>query len=240
MRFENKCVVIASSGGSIGRAAAEMMEKEGAKAALLEKDQGQETFNDFSGMFCKVKDFASEEEMGELSKAVVEKLGTVDVIVTALFDKLSDPALSWDKIPDGEARRLVRNILTGTETVLKSFLPVLAEKESGRVVLLMTVAGRKNVPGTPWPEAMAYAGIGGLIRNGGTVFGKNSITFNGVAVGPVEGMDLPAYLEESVQGVWGRKATGADVANAIMYLSDEEAAWNTGEIVDLNGGYFAI
>ncbi len=245
MRFENKKVVIASSGGSIGLRTAGLMAEEGACVALVSlPPEGKVSAQLTDEVACEnivsytVSDFASEEEMEALSKKILEKIGTVDVIVTALIDKA--PEGEWNEISDEDAHKTVRNILTGAETVLKFFLPPMIEKESGHVVIVTSVAGRTNVPGTPWPEALAYAGLGGVIRNGATVFGKNSVTFNGVAVGPVEGMDQPAYITENVSGIWGRKATGDDVANAVMYLSDDLSCWNTGEIVDLNGGFFAL
>ncbi|MBR0087780.1 MAG: SDR family oxidoreductase [Lachnospiraceae bacterium] len=237
MRFDQKKVVIASSGGSIGGEIARKMTEEGAKTVLLTCDAAAPA--ELDGItICPVADFADEAEMKALSEKVLEDLGGVDVVVTAIFDKAPEGA--WNEVSAEDAHKTVRNILTGAETVLKFFVQPLVDQESGHVVLVMSVAGRRNVPGVSWPQALAYAGLGGIIRNGATVFGKNSVTFNGVAVGPVEGMDFDAYIDENVKGVWGRKATGEDVANAVMYLSDDLSAWNTGEIVDLNGGFFAI
>lgn len=238
MRFENKTVVIASSGGSLGIAIEKKMREEGAKTVLLTKKEEElkSLPEETLGLF--IPDFTDEAKVEEAFKKTKGTFGSVDVIVTAIFEKA--PEKAWDEITSEEAHQVVHGILTGARTVIKYFLPVMVEKEQGRVVILMPVSGRTNVPGMPWTEALAYAGLGGIIRNGATVFGKNSVTFNGVAVGPVEGMDLPAYIDNEVKGVWGRKASADDAAYAVMYLADEEGAWNTGEIIDLNGGYFAI
>ena len=88
-------------------------------------------------------------------------------------------------------------------------------------------------------SAAAHAGLGGLIRNMATVFGKHRITVNGVAVGPIKGEYAEPAVEKNAGPVLGVKGTGADVANAVMYLADPAVFWNTGEIIDLNGGRFA-
>ena len=240
MRFEQKNVLIASSGGSIGISTAKKMADEGANVTLLSRsreDMSCGSLPDAVKCFA-VTDFSDESEMKALSETVLQTAGAPDVIVTAIFEKA--PAGEWNEIGSDSAHACVRNILTAAETVLKFFMPPMLERESGHVVIVTSAAGRTNVPGTPWPHAIAYAGLTGIIRNAATVFGRNAVTVNGVAVGPVEGMDFDAYLEKNITGMWNRKATGEDAANAIMYLSDDFSTWNTGEIVDLNGGFFAL
>ena len=47
-------------------------------------------------------------------------------------------------------------------------------------------------------------------------------------------------MSAGAQPVLAAAGTGEDAANAVMYLADQAVFWNTGEIVDLNGGRFAV
>ena len=238
MRFENKTVIIASSGGSIGLACCRMLQAEGARVVFLAARPEELAAQSGTYFPLAVRDFADEGQMRQAEQTVREAFGSWDVIVTCLWDEV--PEGVWNEIPEEQLRRPVTAILTGTRTVLQFFLPELVEKESGRVVILTSIVGRTNIPGESLASAMAYAGLGGLIRNAARVYGKKGITVNGVAVGPVEGMYCEPAVEACAQGILGRPVSAKDAANAVMYLADDMAAWNTGEILDLNGGRFAL
>lgn len=100
------------------------------------------------------------------------------------------------------------------------------------------------------PEIMRYEVTDRIYGNtgGGCMVGTlavrlpdlDRITVNGVAVGPIKGEYAEPAVEKNAGPVLGVKGTGADVANAVMYLADPAVFWNTGEIIDLNGGRFAI
>ena len=116
----------------------------------------------------------------------------------------------------------------------------MLEQARGSVVVVESICGRTGVKGENVMSAAAHAGLGGLIRNMATVFGKHRITVNGVAVGPIKGEYAEPAVEKNAGPVLGVNGTGADVANAVMYLADPAVFWNTGEIIDLNGGRFAM
>ena len=237
MRFQNKIVVIATSGGSIGIECARMLQGEGAKVVFLVSDKS-ETAGMVESDTCKIVSvdrFYDEAEMEVKIRDALSEFGAAELVVTCLAAQ--PPAFVWNEIPEDEAHRYFDEIMTGVQTVLKYTVPAMIEQESGSVVVVESICGRTGVKGENVMSAAAHAGLGGLIRNMATVFGKHRITVNGVAVGPIKGEYAEPAVEKNAGPVLGVKGTGADVANAV---ADPAVFWNTGEIIDLNGGRFAI
>lgn len=243
MRLEHKVAAVASSGGSIGKACAQALLKEGAKVILLSKNPSdfsefQEKEQPFLGL--PVKDFTDEEEIKEKAAEAVEAFGSLDVIVNSITAVPEEGV--WNEIPEESWRETFTQILTGNLIPLKYLVPSLVEKESGRIVIVSALPGRTGVPGSQFAYTAAHAGLGGMVRNIATVFGKHSITCNGIAAGQIEGQAIDPGAEGSLAGILKEKTIGAaqDVANAVLYLTDEHAAWNTGETLDLNGGRYMV
>ena len=237
MRFENKTVVVATSGGSIGTECARKLQEEGARVVLLTSDKADEKA---AGSACKVVPVNCFYDEAEMEGKVKEAIGdaAADVVVTCL--DAEPPKFAWNEIPEDDAHKYFDAVMTGVQTVLKYTLPAMVERRSGSVVIIESIVGRTGVKGENIMSAAAHAGLSGLIRNVATVFGKHNITVNGVAVGPIKGQKCEEAVAENVKPVLNIEGTGEDVANAVMYLADPAVFWNAGEIVDLNGGYFAV
>lgn len=161
--------------------------------------------------------FYDEAEMEVKIRDALSEFGAADLVVTCLAAQ--PPAFVWNEIPEDEAHRYFDEIMTGVQTVLKYTVPAMIEQESGSVVVVESICGRTGVKGENVMSAAAHAGLGGLIRNMATVFGKHRITVNGVAVGPIKGEYAEPAVEKNAGPVLGVKGTGADVANAVMYLA---------------------
>lgn len=240
MRFEHKTAVVATSGGSIGLACARLLRQEGARVALLDLDRQEAAGLEAADTLrvVPVECFYDPEEMEGKVKSALEGWGAAGVVVTCLTSR--PPEGPWNEISEEEAHRVFDEIMTGVQTVLKYTVPAMIEREAGSVVIVQNLSGRTGVQGENVMTAAAYAGLGGLIRNMGTVFGKHLITVNGVSVGPIEGQYFEPAMSAGAQPVLAAAGTGEDAANAVMYLADQAVFWNTGEIVDLNGGRFAV
>lgn len=240
MRFQDITVVIATSGGSIGLACARLLQQEGAKVVLLDSDlqETERTAETSTLRVVPVVCFYDEAEMEDKVRTALEEMGGADVVVTCLTSQ--PPRAPWNEISEEDAHRVFDEIMTGVQTVLKYTMPGMVERETGSVVIVTNLSARTGVAGENVMTAAAYAGLGGLIRNMGTVFGSHLITVNGVSVGPIQGQYFEPAMEADAQPIPGLQGTGEDVANAVMYLADPAVFWNSGEVIDLNGGRFAV
>lgn len=132
--------------------------------------------------------------------------------------------------------------LTGAFLCIQQVLPAMLRERWGRIVNIASVVGRAGNPGQANYVA-SKAGIIGLTKTIAQEVGSRSITCNAVAPGFIE-TDMTARLPQEVkdrmlgQIVLKRFGRPEDVANAVRFLASEEAAYITGQCIDVNGGMY--
>ncbi|MEZ2231567.1 MULTISPECIES: SDR family NAD(P)-dependent oxidoreductase [unclassified Microcoleus] len=147
MNLLDKVAVITGGGSGIGRAAAILMAKEGAKVAIIDRllDSGQETVSQLvnqggSGL-ALVADVANSEQMEEAFKTIFEQYKKIDtVFVNAGINGV------WSPIEDLEPEEWDRTIntnLRGTFLTVKYAVPYL-KKQGGAIVITSSINGTRN------------------------------------------------------------------------------------------------
>lgn len=127
--------------------------------------------------------------------------------------------------------------------ITKSAMSVLSGKLAlgGRIIHLSSVLVRRPVLGVV-PYVMSKAAIEGLVRSSAIELGKNKVTINALRLGYFDrGMatrDVPIELLTEVSKQTAVKALGnpANLFAAINYLLSTDAAYQTGSVIDLDGG----
>lgn len=110
----------------------------------------------------------------------------------------------------------------------------------GRIVNISSIIGQTGAAGQA-NYAAAKAGLFGLTKSVAKELGSRGITCNAVAPGFIETDmtdSLPAEMREQVVSTApaGRLGTPADIANAVLFLSSEEAGYITGQTLTVDGG----
>ncbi len=143
-----------------------------------------------------------------------------------------DPA-SWDGF--------VRVNLFGVMYVTRAVLPGMIERESGRVITIVSDTARVGEPFMAAYSA-AKAGATGLIRSVAREVGRYGITANCIALGTMNPYEASA--EEEAQYDWlvkryaiRRRGLPSDIANLTVFLASDLAPWITGQTIPVNGGY---
>lgn len=109
---------------------------------------------------------------------------------------------------------------------------------ASRVVLFTT-----GVHQRPMPEEIAYAtskaALQGITASLASTAAAHGATVNCVNPGPVDTGYADDELRESIAGLMptGRWGSSADVAPVVTWLLSEEAAWVTGQTLDVDGGW---
>ncbi len=192
-------------------------------------------------------------------RAAIEELGGVDILVnnagnagTESFGPLvpfadTDPD-SWD--------RYLRVNLYGVMYCTHAALPAMIAKGEGRIVTIVSDAGRFGDAYVA-PYAAAKAGAAGFCRSVAREVGRHGITVNCVSLGTVRTAaagdterNQPDHTDEAPDDVpdeaTGRRLTPyiirrpgdpADVAAMVTYLASPLASWITGQTYPVNGGY---
>lgn len=147
----------------------------------------------------------------------------------------SDPE-SWD--------RYLRVNLIGVMHCMRAVLPSMVRREQGRVVTIVSDAGRYGDQRLA-AYAAAKSGAAGLCRSVAREVGRYGITVNCVALGTIR---TPTTEGDAALGadelkkrlspyIIRRFGEPDDVAAMVTFLATPMASWITGQTYPVNGGY---
>ncbi|MBR1505196.1 MAG: 3-oxoacyl-ACP reductase FabG [Prevotella sp.] len=139
---------------------------------------------------------------------------------------------------DDEWQQVLDTTLNGffhvTRRLLKHMMP---RKRGGRIVNMASLSGVKGLPGQANYSAAKAALIGATKALAQEVAPRN-ITVNAIAPGFIETdmtRDLPQEeLKKLIPA--GRFGKPEEVAAVVAFLASDEAAYITGEVININGG----
>lgn len=173
---------------------------------------------------------------------VEDRWGPIEVLVSNAGLAHLDLAL---RVTPERFAEVVDTNLVGSFLLAKAVLGPMVERRRGRIVLVGSVAGHWGVPGVS-SYAAAKAGLVGMARSLAREVGPRSITVNVVAPGmlddAVERLDalrprspVPRHWVEATPV--GRPGTVDDVAAAVSFLASAGAAFVTGAVLPVDGGF---
>ena len=184
-------------------------------------------------------DLASEDSIKECAKAVIAKLGKVEILVNnagitrdilAMRMKKKD----WDDV-------LATN-LTGAFLMTQAVMGSMLKARWGRVINVASVVGEMGQAGQA-NYAASKAGLIGLTKSLARELASRAITVNAVAPGYIETAMTAVLTEEQKSAMTthiplGRVGTDKDIAAAVLFLASEGAGYITGHTLDVNGGMY--
>ncbi|MFF0268539.1 3-oxoacyl-[acyl-carrier-protein] reductase [Kribbella sp. NPDC004536] len=188
----------------------------------------------FLGVKCDITDQAQVDAAFD---TIAEQHGPVEVLVAnagitrdTLLLRMSDE--DWDQV--------VQTNLTGSFRVARRAAKGMLRLRKGRIVFISSVVGLLGSPGQV-NYAASKSGLIGMARSIARELGSRGITANVVAPGFVE-TDMTAVLPEETQKQYlsqiplGRFGLTSEIANAVRWLSSEEAGYITGAVIPVDGG----
>jgi 3-oxoacyl-[acyl-carrier protein] reductase len=113
----------------------------------------------------------------------------------------------------------------------------MCERGWGRIIQISSGAGRTGLSLGISLYGASKSGVEGFIRHLSQEVAGEGVTANSIALGLMEtkaGPDVTAAIARRVPV--GRLGLPADVGAAVVYVASEEAAWLTGQTINLNGG----
>ncbi len=238
--LEGKVALVTGATGGIGSDIAAAITEQGGRVALtgtraaaLEELAGT-LGGGTKGFPCNLSERA---EIDDLVRDVEAEFGRIDILVNNaginrdnLAIRLSDE--DWDKVIEVNltaAFRLTRTVLRG-----------MIRRRAGRIVTVSSVVGTSGNPGQA-NYAAAKAGLIGMTMSIAQEVATRNITANCVAPGYIETPMTAALEGERREAAIadtqiGRFGTPREVAGAVVFLASDEAAYITGETIQVNGG----
>lgn len=255
-RFKDKVVIVTGGAQGIGRTTAEKYAAEGAIVVVTDVlPTVQGTFDEIAAANPGLRGFAShhdvtkEEESAAIVERVVAEYGRVDIL--AHIAGVVQKAGLVENTSLEEFQRVQGVNLVGPFLMCKATVPAMRRNNYGRIVIIGSYYGRHGVA-----YFAAYNSSKAAVINFASSLALEvadaGITVNTVSPGMVNtGMHQNALRAEAEnRGItfeemrdieWGKtpfKRAGEpeDIANAVLFLSSDDASYITGASLDVNGG----
>lgn len=249
-RHTGRVVLVTGAGSGIGAAIAQQYCSEGASVALLDADaaaveQHAETLRTAGSTVRWVQaDVADHAACAQACAQLSQALGPIDTLINnaGVSPKHNGaPAPIWSMPPD-EWQRVVDINLTGTFNLVRILSPSMVERRFGRIVNMSSVAGSAFLPLVAAHYSATKAAIIGFTRHLAGELGPFGITSNALAPGRIETPLLKTVSAQANQAVieetpLRRLGSPLEVAKAACFLTSEESAFITGQVVDVAGGW---
>jgi NAD(P)-dependent dehydrogenase (short-subunit alcohol dehydrogenase family) len=244
----NQIVLITGGCSGIGKAAAFLFAKEGAKIFLadLSEKLGDEMVEALEkegveAAFARidVTDFHDVERMVE---ECINKFGGIDVLVNSAG--ILGPRTRTDRYPNEDFQQVMNVNVNGVFYAMKAVLPHFLSKKSGVIVNLASVAGILGFANHSAYDASKHAVIG-LTKTTALEFAKHGIRINAVcpaftSTPMMENAlmnDESNYFEALQNAIpMKRFAQPDEIAKAIVYAASPAASFMTGHSLVLDGG----
>jgi 3-oxoacyl-[acyl-carrier protein] reductase len=259
--LKDKIAIVTGGDSGIGKATAELLVREGAKVAILDRtqeklDSAKQEIGKFGEVLAVQADLTKPEAIASAKQQILDHFGKVDILVHAAgitgatgdFLELSDD--DWYETIEIDFMAAVR--------VCRAFIPGMQKAGWGRVVLL----GSEDAV-QPYPEDVPYcackAAVLNLAKNLSKSYGKDGVLINTVSPAFIatamtdkmmkqraQEMDksfdeaIASFLKENRPHLeLHRRGTVEEVAAVITFLCSQQASFVLGANWRVDGGSVA-
>ncbi len=242
--LDGKVAIVTGGSRGIGAAIALKLASYGANVAInyaKSADEAKKIVAEIEKMGCKglavQADVASFSDAQKMTDEVVNKLGTLDILVCNAGINMD--GVIW-KMTEEQWDRVIAVNLKGYFNYARAATPIFREKQYGKIVNVSSINGLRGKFG----QSNYTAAKGGIIAFTKTMareLGSKNINCNCVApgliaTGMVAAMDEEAKEKSRKEIILGRIGEPEEVANVVAFLASDLARHITGQTLNVDGG----
>jgi meso-butanediol dehydrogenase/(S,S)-butanediol dehydrogenase/diacetyl reductase len=255
-RFSGRTVIVTGASGGIGAAMANRFAREGANLVVSAIDDkvdavAEDLRKGGANAVSMLMDVTSKDQVRQLYDLAEREFGQVDISVqnagVITIAKIEDMTeAEWDKVMDVNTKGV---FLCCQEAIAR----IRKHGKGGSLVNTASGQARQGFIYTPHYAASKF-GVVGITQSLAKEVAKEKITVNAICPGIIE-TDMWAYNDEKwgellggyksgeLMNDWvdkqvpmGRVGTGDDVSGLVAFLASPDAAYITGQTINVDGG----
>ena len=245
---EKNLIIVASGNSELGQSVVQnLLTEDNFEIAATYRSEATDlnkTYLDVNkdpNKYCFKADLRDVEQVQQMISKVA-KLGRIWGIIN-FSGEASSKRLFRTSQP--EIENVIMNNLMPAVNLTTEFLKYVSVGgfTGGRLIQISSITVRRPLPGTV-PYVIAKSGIEGLVRSSAEELGRFQITTNALRLGYFDrGMakrDVPSEILETISKSTASRSLGMphNLSTALNYLLDKNSDFQTGSIIDLDGGLF--
>lgn len=245
MKLQGKVAIVTGAARGIGRAIAIALAKEGADVVAVDIDLASansvaEEVRALGRRALTLRaDVSCLSDVQAMVQKVLEEFGRLDILVNNAGIIRRG---SLEDHPDEEWERVMAVNLRGTYYCSREAARIMKRQRSGRIINISSVAGKVGDIASAPSYGPSKGAINALTKSLARELAPYGITVNAVAPHAIETEMSAEWSEEKRKSIiaqipLGRLGKPEEVAAAVVFLASPGAAFITGEILDVNGGY---
>jgi NAD(P)-dependent dehydrogenase (short-subunit alcohol dehydrogenase family) len=245
-RLSGKVAVITGGNAGIGEAIAKTFAREGASVVITGRRQGEldrvvnDIVKDQGKAFAVAGSVTDEPHVQETVRRTVQQFGRLDILVNNAG--VGDFGKRLHEIDDATWTHVFDVNLTGVFRMTRAVLPQMLKQGKGAIVNISSIASLVGVPTLP-AYAASKGALDALTRALAVDYANEGIRCNVVNPGLIDTpMAAPLMSNhEQLDPILShypirRAGKPEEVANLVLYLASDEAAWVTGGTFPIDGG----
>ena len=243
MGLKGKVAWVTGATGAIGREIALAFAREGAKVAISARSKGEldklaTKIEEIGNTALAINvDVTDTEGVKDAAEQVVSYMGGIDILATTVAVPAFGPFLEIDS----DTFRLALEVkYLGYINCFQAVLPHMAKRQSGAIVAITGTGGKQPI-NIHLPGGSVNAALNLVLKGIANEYGPKNIRVNAASPGPImserQQQMIDAGMGNPAKGVpLGRLGKAEEVADAVVFLASERAAYITGQVLSLDGG----
>ncbi|ABV37231.1 3-oxoacyl-(acyl-carrier-protein) reductase [Shewanella sediminis HAW-EB3] len=239
-----KVALVTGASRGIGRAVAETLVAAGATVVgTATSERGAAAIQEYLGDngLGLVLNVTDSQSVTDLFAQIKEKSGDVSILV-------NNAGITRDnllmRMKEDEWSDIIDTNLTSLFRTSKAVMRPMMKKRNGRIINIGSVVGSMGNPGQT-NYCAAKAGLIGFTKSLAREVASRQITVNAIAPGFIQTDMTDELTEEQQQGIMSqvpmeRLGQAQEIANAVVFLASDSAAYITGETLHVNGGMYMV
>jgi NAD(P)-dependent dehydrogenase (short-subunit alcohol dehydrogenase family) len=249
--LRGKVAVVSGGAGLYGRQIAEALAEAGARTFIASRDVAklEHEASALRGRGLRVEamelDQGDESSIEALAKSIIERAGTVDILVN---NAVLRPMTGWDD-PAKNFELSMRVNATGVFLMTRAFGRHMADRGSGSIINIGSIQGLVGPDlslyqdlgwDTPPDYFVHKGGMLQLTRFAAAKLGPRGVRVNCVTPGGFYNEQDERFVKRYCERTFlGRMANERDLKGAIVFLASDASAYVTGSSLVVDGGYTA-